>query len=37
MFQEIISKKTRTNLETLRKHSILQDFYLIKGTGATFN
>ena len=33
MSQEIISKKTRTNLEILRKSGILQDFYLVGGTG----
>ena len=33
MSQEIISKKTRINLEILRKSGILQDFYLVGGTG----
>ena len=33
MSQEIISKKTRTNLEILRKSGALQDFYLVGGTG----
>ena len=33
MSQEIISKKTRTNLEILRKSGILQGFYLVGGTG----
>jgi len=34
MSQEIISKKTRTNLEILKKSGILKDFYLVGGTGA---
>jgi len=33
MSQEIISKKTRINLEILRKSGILQGFYLVGGTG----
>jgi len=33
MPQEILSKKTKTNLETLRKAGILRDFYLAGGTG----
>lgn len=33
MSQEIISKKTRTNLEILRNSGVLQDFYLAGGTG----
>lgn len=36
MFQKIISKKTETNLETLKKASILNDFYLAGGTGLAF-
>jgi len=33
MSQEIISEKTKINLEILRKSGILQDFYLAGGTG----
>jgi hypothetical protein len=33
MPQEIISRKTKINLETLRKAGILKDFYLAGGTG----
>jgi len=33
MSQKIIPKKTKINLETLRKKGILKDFYLAGGTG----
>ena len=33
MPQEILSKKTKTNLETLKKENVLKDFYLAGGTG----
>ena len=33
MSQEILSKKTKTNLEILKKENILRDFYLAGGTG----
>jgi len=36
MLQEIISKKTKINLEILRKAGILKDFYLAGGTGLAF-
>jgi predicted nucleotidyltransferase component of viral defense system len=34
MPQEIISKKTKANLETLTKEAVLKNFYLAGGTGA---
>ena len=34
MPQEIISKKTKANLEILTKEAVLKDFYLAGGTGA---
>jgi len=34
MPQEIISKKTKTNLEILAKETVLKNFYLAGGTGA---
>jgi len=34
MPQEIISKKTKTNLEILTKEAVLKNFYLAGGTGA---
>jgi len=33
MSQEILSKKTKTNLETLKEENALRDFYLAGGTG----
>ena len=33
MLQKILSRKTKTNLERLKKAGILQDFYLAGGTG----
>lgn len=33
MSQEIISRKTKTNLEALKKANLLKDFYLAGGTG----
>lgn len=36
MPQEIISRKTKISLETLRKAGILKDFYLAGGTGLAF-
>jgi len=33
MPQEIISRKTKINLETLKKAGLLKDFYLVGGTG----
>jgi predicted nucleotidyltransferase component of viral defense system len=34
MSQEILSKKTKSNLEILKKSGILENFYLAGGTGA---
>ena len=36
MLQEVISKKTKDDLEILTKAGILKDFYLAGGTGLTF-
>ena len=33
MPQEILSKKAKANLETLKKEGLLKDFYLAGGTG----
>ena len=35
MPQEIISKKTKANLEILTKEAVLKNFYLAGGTGAS--
>jgi len=37
MFKEVISKKTQSNLEILKKAGLIAGFYLAGGTGAALH